>query len=927
MLKTVFILICCYFSVLVASAQSNWVKGTVTDSIETKRLEYSSVSLIRATDSTLIKTTRTDSAGNFHFRHIPKGDYKILISYPKMADYFRNLRVNDSTTLNLGLIRMELKSKLLNEVVIQATKNAVRMKGDTLVFQADSFAVRANANVQELLKRLPGIEVDKNGKIKAQGKEVKTVLVDGDEFFGDDPLLATKYLKANAVEEVQVYDKKTKNAELTGIEDGVKNKTINIKLKENAKNGYLSTIDLNSNGGHLEDYGGMFGIFKNKLKAAVYGTYSTLNNESKVANSMRKLKGEEYDMIEVGDDGGSIMYVSGGDDDDDASFASAGLPKNASLGAHFSDKFNENKMGIKLNLKGFNNESVNRTTVSSQELLPKDKQFFSSGSTDTKTNQSRESVKGSFTYNLDPLSTLKISFGASQGRNSSNSTSASESHGDNQQFISQNNQQSYGKGTVETFNGNINWSRKFKKKGRTLSIDLQPESQSVKSIENSVNLTNYYETDGSIKRKEYIDLKKDNIGRQNSVGTRFNYTDRLSEHWRLETGYSFKTIASSSNRLVLDNALPGNKKVDSLSNNFKFINFSNIGKLIVQYNVENFSISTGLEATQTNFELNDLDKNTDFKRSYINLSPRTNLQYKINPTTSLYLTYNGYMQQPSIEQLQPVRQINTPLYEVIGNSALRPSFTNSFNLSYNSFKFAADQYISVDLNYGFTNNAIVVTEIVDEFNKRTSSFINASGNNTIGGNLNYSKGFSKLNFRTGLDLGFSKTNSVALLNFTENKASSMQYNLRGSFSYYTQKLEFSYTPSATLMTGKSSIGEINDGRSLNHNHEISGTMQLPYNMEFNTTFSLTFQPANASFGQDVNTAIWNSYLSTKLLRNQSLEIKLSVTDILNQKIGYNRTIGGNSKSENTFSYIPRYVLLGINWNLSGNFIKKTTPAK
>lgn len=927
MLKTVFILICCYFSVLVTSAQSNWVKGTVTDSIETKRLEYSSVSLIRASDSILIKTTRSDSAGNFHFRNIPKGDYKILISYPKMADYFRNLRVNDSTALNLGLIRMELKSKLLNEVVIQATKNAVRMKGDTLVFQADSFAVRTNANVQELLKRLPGIEVDKNGKIKAQGKEVKTVLVDGDEFFGDDPLLATKYLKANAVEEVQVYDKKSKSAELTGIEDGVKNKTINIRLKENAKNGYLSTIDLNSNSGHLEDYGGMFGIFKNKLKAAVYGTYSTLNNESKVANSMRKLKGEEYDMIEVGDDGGSIMYVSGGDDDDDASFASAGLPKNASLGAHFSDKFNENKMGLKLNLKGFNNESINRTTVSSQELLPKDKQFFSSGSTDTKTNQSRESVKGSFTYNLDPLSTLKISFGASQGRNSSNSTSASESHGDNQQYISQNSQESHGKGTVETFNGNINWSRRFKKKGRTLSIDLQPESQSVKSIENSINLTDYYETDGSIKRKEYIDLKKDNIGRQNSVGTRFNYTDRLSEHWRLEAGYSFKTIASSSNRLVLDNTRPDNKKVDSLSNNFKFINFSNIGKLIVQYNVENFSVSTGLEATQTNFELNDLDKKTDFKRSYINLSPRTNLQYKINPTTSIYLTYNGYMQQPSIEQLQPVRQINTALYEVIGNSALRPSFTNSFNLSYNSFKFAADQYMSIDLNYGFTNNAIVGTEIVDEFNKRTSSFINASGNNTFGGNVNYSKGFSKLNLRTGLDLGFSKTNSVALLNFTENKSSSMQYNLRGSFSYYTQKLEFSYTPSATLMTGKSSIGEINDGRSLNHNHEISGTMQLPYNMEFNTTFSLSFQPANASFGQDVNTAIWNSYLSTKLLRNQSLEIKLSVTDILNQKIGYSRVVGGNSKSENTFSYIPRYVLLGVNWNLSGNFIKKTTPAK
>ncbi|MNL39182.1 hypothetical protein D3C87_1614460 [compost metagenome] len=152
----------------------------------------------------------------------------------------------------------------------------------------------------------------------------------------------------------------------------------------------------------------------------------------------------------------------------------------------------------------------------------------------------------------------------------------------------------------------------------------------------------------------------------------------------------------------------------------------------------------------------------------------------------------------------------------------------------------------------------------------------------------------------------------------------MQYNLRGSFNYYTKKIEFNYIPSATLMTGKSSIGEINDGRSVTHNHEISGTVQLPFKSEFNTSFSLSFRPANASFGQDLNTAIWNSYLATRLLKNEMLELKVSVTDILNQKIGYNRYVGGNYKSEDTFSYIPRYVLIGLNWNFSGNFIKKMT---
>lgn len=922
MLKKTFIFILFTFSVLTAWAQKANIRGVVTDTVEKRKLEYSAVLLIRSSDSVMVKTMRTDRNGKFELKNLSAGDYKILISYPKMADYIRNLRISDTSNIDLGNINMELKSKVLKEVVIQATKSAVRMKGDTLVFQADSFAVRANANVQELLKRLPGIEVDKSGTIKAQGKTVKTVLVDGDEFFGDDPLLATKYLKANAVEEIQVYDKKSKSADLTGIDDGIKNKTINIKLKDNAKNGYLATIDLNTNMSDLGDYGGMAGIFKNKLKAAIYGNYSNLNNESKINNSMRKLKGEEYDLIEVGDDGSSIMYVSG-DDDEDYIAASGGLPNNFGIGAYYADKFSKDKMGLKLNFKSFDNNNVNLTTTNSQELLPNETRFFSSGRTSNNANVAGESIKGTFNYNTDAKSILKISFGASRNRNENTAAGGNETRSDNGIFISQNKQENTGNGNSDTFNGNINWSRKFEKKGRTLSIDLQPESQNSRSAENSTNRTVYFNASGDSIRVENTDLKKENTGKQNSLGVRVNYTDRLSKRWTFETGYSFKTISSGSNRLVFDNIANNTKKIDSLSNNFKFINFSNVGKMIWQYSYENFSVSSGLEATQTNFELKDLDKQTDFERSYLNLSPRTNLLYKINNSNTLAVNYNGYMQQPSIDQLQPVRQINTPLYQIIGNSALRPSFTNSFGLSYNSFQFNSDQYISAYFNYGFTNNAIVSTELVDEFNKRISSFINANGNNSISGNLSYSKGFSKSHLRFGIDVGFNRSNTIAIINATQNKAANTQYNLRGSLNYYTQQLEFSYIPSASLMTGKSSIGEINDGRSLTHNHEISGTVQLPFKAEFNTSFSLSFRPANASFGQDLNTAIWNSYLSAKLLKSEALEIKLSVTDILNQKIGYNRFVGGNVTSEDTFSYIPRYVLIGLNWNLSGNFIKKT----
>jgi len=906
-------------SFFTVSAQKASVRGVVTDTLEQKNLRYSSILLIRSSDSIMVKSTRSDIEGQFLLSDLPKGDYKLIITYPKMADYITNLRLSDTTRLNLGIIKMELRSRLLKEVVIQATKNAVRMHGDTLVFQADSFAVKANANVQELLRRLPGIIVDKNGAVKAQGKEVKTVLVDGDEFFGDDPLLATRYLKANAVEEVQVYDKKSKSAELTGIDDGIKNKTINIKLKENAKNGYLAAIDGNHGTNNFKDYGGMAGIFRNKLKAAVFATKSNLANESKINRSMRKLKGEDYDIIEVGDDGSSIMYSSGGDDDDDYGSPTGGLPNNLNLGGHFSEKFSNNT-GIKLNVKSFDYKSRNIKSSDTQELLPNGSLFNSFGKTDDHSRSTGESIRGGYSYTIDSLSTLKIAFGARQSRNYLNTEGRENTRNEKEILISQNTQTNTGTGNAETFNGNINWSKRFRKKGRTLSIDVQPESQSGENFENSINNTFYYNDNGGLKRIDSINLNKDNSNRQNSLGTRISYTEPLSKRWVMEAGYSFKTISSSSYRFVNDK---GAQKIDSLSNNFKFVNFSNVGRMVMQYKIQNFSISTGMEATQTKFELKDLDRSTEFDRNYLNLSPSTNLFYKIDNNSSLSVNYNGYMQQPNINQIQPVRQLNNPLYQIVGNASLRPSFTNNFGLSFNSFQFRTDEYISAYFSYGFTSNAITETEIVDDFNKRISSFDNLNGINSTAGNIYYSRGFSKINFRLGIDLGFNTSNNITVINFTENKTRSNQYNLRTTFNYYTPKIDLSYSPSASFMYGKSSIGDINDGKSLTHDHEFSGTVQLPYNIEFNTTLSLTFRPANSSFERDLNIAILNSYIATKLLKNQALEIRITATDLLNQKIGYSRFVGGNIKSESRFSYIPRYALIGINWNFSGNFIKNT----
>ncbi|MEE1944078.1 outer membrane beta-barrel protein [Pedobacter sp. KR3-3] len=919
MSKKLLLLVLLAISACQAFAQKASIKGSVVDTIEKKKLQNSSVLLIRSKDSILVKSVRANAQGEFELTNLQKGDYSLLISYPKMADFIRDIRLTDSSKFNLGPIHMETKTFLLNEVVVRAQKEAIRMKGDTIVYQADSFAVKPNANVQDLLRRLPGIEVDKNGAIKAAGEDVNTVLVEGEEFFGDDPLLATKYLKASAVSEVQVYDKKSKEAELTGIDDGKKDKIINIKLKENAKNGYLSTLDANSDLDHYKNLGGMLGVYKGKLKAAIYGNTTNLNQDSKVTSAMSKLKGNDYDVIEVGDDGSTMMISYGGDDDDYFS-PTNGLPNYSAYGAHFSDKWNQNKLGLKLNYKNTDTKVIDNRTSNGQRLLPNGTSFFSSGTSTENSNKGGQSVKGNVDITLDSLSTMKISFSGKTNFNKNNSTNYNQSLNDQGLFVSKNNQQNSTDTDSELFNGNINYTHKSKKKGRTLSIDLQPETQNSKGIENSLNVTNYYNDQGQMNRTENLDLFKDNASKQTSLGTRISYTEPLGKKWQLQTAYSFKTVISSSNRMVYDN-LQNRKAIDSLSNNFDFNNFSNIGKVVLQYRAQKFSVSGGVEATQTSFELDDIDRNNKFNRNYLNWAPRGNFNYRISKSTSLSLNYNGNTSQPSLDQLQPIRQINNPLYQVVGNSNLKPSFSNSIGLNFNSYQFKSEQFIYGYLSYNFTRNAIASTQTVDEFNKTISSYTNLNGNNSIYANASYQKGFSKLHFRASFSISYNSSNYVSILNNKLNKNFNGQLNLRPGFSYYTDKVQVNYNPSVTFLNSNSSLGSINNGKSYTHNHEISGTIQLPYKTEFNTSISLSYRPANQSFNTPLNVALWNCYISKKMLPTDALEMKLSVSDILNQKIGYNRYVGGNYINETTFSYIPRYILIGLTYNLSGNFAK------
>ncbi|MDB5001436.1 MAG: TonB-dependent receptor, partial [Mucilaginibacter sp.] len=222
----------------------NLVKGIIIDSASNAKLSNASISVLRAKDSTLIKFTRATTNGSFTVNNMGTGKFILLVTYPAYADYVENFTLDSvKAQRSFGNIDLQLKARLLNTVLVTGRVAAIKIKGDTTEYNAKAFTIQPNSKVEDLLKQLPGIQVDKDGKITAQGQTVSKVLVDGEEFFGDDPTLVTKNIRGDMVDKVQLYDKKSDQAAFTGIDDGQKTKTINIKLKEDKKNGYFGKID------------------------------------------------------------------------------------------------------------------------------------------------------------------------------------------------------------------------------------------------------------------------------------------------------------------------------------------------------------------------------------------------------------------------------------------------------------------------------------------------------------------------------------------------------------------------------------------------------------------------------------------------------------------------------------------------------------
>ncbi|TSJ44137.1 outer membrane beta-barrel protein [Mucilaginibacter corticis] len=904
---------------LTSYAQSNYaIKGVAVDTSEKKTLSNTVIMVLNVKDSVLRKFTRAGNDGSFAVNGLAPGKFILVMSYPGYADYTEDFTLDEKAQIHdFGKTGLTLKSRLLKDVIIKGEVRAIKIKGDTTEFNAKAYVIQPNDKVEDLIKQFPGIQVDKDGKITAQGQKVTKVLLDGEEFFGDDPTLITKNIRADMVDKVQLYDKKSDQATFTGIDDDKTTKTLNIKLKDGKKAGSFGKAVAAA--GTDKYYQGqlMYNKFQNKEKISVYGIGS--NNGTTSLNWDDAQKYGDGNNMEMMDDGG--MYFSYGGDD--LYYNGSGLPKAITGGVHYDNKLDSGKYAVNGNYKiGQLNIDGNQSAIT-QNNLPDRVINSKSSQVDHKSNF-RQKLDAKVEVKLDTTANLKITASGSFKNNKSNSFSTDTSRRGDNTLLNLNSTSTINNNDDHRFDASVFYTKKLKKKGRTLSVLISGNADNNEGTSFLKSNLQSFQDDGTPNAAQPTDQHKTSDNKSQVLNTNITYTEPIVKGLNLVFNYGFNIDQASSNQRAYSRGTNGdyNVLVDSLSNFFKLNQHSQLAGVILNYNKGKTVINIGSKAADVSFDQINLYTGNELKRQFINWFPQASYVYKFSQQSAFRVNYNGNTQQPSISQIQPIKDNSNPLYVTLGNPDLTPSFHNNFRMSYNSYKVISGEDLYISGNYAFTTNPIVSNTSTDAIGKTTSQYFNLSSKiqHSYYGYFNYGRKIAGINVgissnisgRTTYNMVTNGVNGISQLNTTKNN--SYEGDLSVS-KYVDNKYDFNISAGPTYSINQSSLQTAYNSNSAGFNSRGWAGLYLPHNWQIGSDIDYTYTAKTAALPQFKRT-LWNASISKAFFKEKSLKVMGTVNDILNQNQGFNRYANGGIITEERYTTIKRYFLLTLSYDFS-----------
>ena len=892
--------------------QNAGISGTVKDNYSKDPLEYACVMLLRQSDSVLQKFSRAGKDGNFTFQGVSRGKYLFIITHPTYADYVDVLELKEGEIKQLDTVHLLLKAKLLEDVVVRQTIAAMRMKGDTLEYTTDSFSVKSGATVEDLLKKLPGIQVDKDGKITAQGQRVEKVLIDGEEFFGDDPTIATQGLQADALDKVQVFDKKSDQAVFTGIDDGQLTKTLNLKLKEDKKKGYFGKVDVAAGNDDRWNNSVMVNVFKAKRKFSAYGIMSSTGKTGLDWTERNNYgSGTSYEYSEDG------FYFSSGDDMDFGSYYGSGIPKSWTGGIHYSNKFNGDKQNINGSYRFNKLVTEGLSSTLTQSAIPGNL-FYTRSSGRDFSNKIRHSMNGTYEFNIDSFTSVKLTMNGNVTENQNSSAYYSESFNEKGQPFNNSTRTSGSKGEGKVFNSSLLVKKRFKKAGRTASLNIDQQFNQREGLGLLKSVNNFYK-EGVIDSIQLIDQQKVNNHRANGLTGKIAYTEPIVKNLFAEINYSLRLSSTHSEKLSFnaDNTGKYANFDTTFSNSYNYDFLINGGGLSIKFSGKKITAMMGSDLAETRFRQKDNVHKQTLSRNFVNVFPKANFAFKFNANSRVSINYNGNSRQPSITQIQPVRDNNDPLNIAQGNPELGQEFRHNFSASYNAYKVLSQRGIYISGNFTTTDNAISMAQTIDSNRARTYQYINVNGIYSYSVWSHYSMKIKAIDSDIGIGLGVYGSRNVSYINSQQNITNNYSPNINYSISKHKEKKygiglwgRFSYN------TASASINKTAEANYWTANLSPWLNITLPWKIEINMDAQIDLRQKTNVFDQNNNTSVVNGSLGRKILKNDKGIIKLACYDLFNQNRGIDRFINGNTITQNNNQVLAQYFTLNFIWNFS-----------
>ncbi len=914
------------------------LSGMLVSGTDQSPLSGASVRLMRNNaDSTFVAAVSAGNDGSFRLGGVARGKYIVSFTFLGYETVTRNVEMAGKS-VNLGKIAMTESSILLQETTVVGVKTEIVVKEDTIEYNADSYRTQPNAVVEDLLKRLPGVEVDSEGKITANGKEITKILVDGEEFFSDDPKVATKNLPVNMVDKLQVIDRKSDLARLTGVDDGEDETVINLTVKKGMKNGWFGNVT----GGYGTDdrYSGNFMVnyFRDKNQFSILGSANNTN--------------------EMGftDRGASRFTRFGGRN---------GISTTQSIGVNFAVG-SEDKLRVGGDVFYSHSDRDSRNSSNRQYLFPDSTSYYDEAGS---SRDRGHNISGNFRlkWEIDSFSTLEFRprFSVNFSDSESADSSATRAGDAARSLVNRSLSNKYNDGTSYEFSGRLVFNHKFRSHpGRSYSASLNYQFSDTKEDGSTYTGYNYY----LLSEDSTVNQIYNNHQWSNSVQGRLTWTEPLGDvknarfltfsyngQYRFNNAdkYVYDLVSATSATAATNSALmsmlrdPSFKRYvveeygslawtnptmlrqiveDELqpelnaeqSNRFRNNYFNQSLQVGFKQVRENYNLDVGAMVNSSMSSSEDLinpDRNIATRWVW-NVAPYARIRFKMSKSRSLAFDYRARSSQPSLTQLQPVADVSNPLRIVVGNPDLNPTFTQRFNLRYSDFDQDRQRSIMAMANFQFATNSIISTTDYDsQTGGQVTTYGNVNGvwNGNLMGMISFPFRNKSWYFSSMGALRYS--NTVGYNNGLYNRSGSLSVNLSPGIRFNTDAVQLELRPNYNVQVTHNTVQSQNDRIIHSYGAMFNGAYYTPFGLVFNTDLSYS-GTQGYSEGYDTDQWLWNASISYQFLKNKAATVTAKVYDLLHQKQNISRTINASYIEDSEYNAVTRYVMFSFTYRFT-----------